>query len=47
MPGLIDAELPSTGERDVSEPTPGLALDRSAADPALSHFLDKGFDIIA
>ncbi len=47
MPGLIDAELSTAGESDVSEPTPGLALDRSAADPALCHFLDKGFDIIA
>lgn len=47
MPGLIDPELATTGERHVGEDTPPLILDRAALNAARLHRLDQRVDVVA
>src|SRR2546428_2312415 len=46
VPRLIDADLPTTGQRDLRKATPLLLLDRAAVDLARPHRGDERVDIL-
>ena len=47
MPGLINPELTTPGQRQIHKQTPSVILDFITSDFSLGHLCDKCLDVIA